>query len=135
MAKKAQSAALATLVSVISVYSADATGAMSIPMGPGFFLVFIALLLVIIAAWLLDGRLVQQIRDVNIRSRLWLDLVAAVRNGCIDLTRVESIPYGETEAERLLRKEAVVAAQFLASRKELAPHLPIFGYCFTLEKA
>ncbi len=133
MAKTAQSAAMATLLTTISVYSADAMGAMKIPMEPEFLALLAALLVVIVAAWLLDHRLVQQLRDVKLRSRLWTDLVDAVRDGCIDPTKLESGRYRETEPERLLRKEAAVAAQFLASEERLAPHLPIFGHCFTLQ--
>lgn len=134
MAKTAQSAAMATLLAAISVYSADAMGAMKIPMEPEFLALFAALLLAIVAAWLLDHRLVQQLRDVKLRSQLWTDLVDAVRHGCIDLAKLESGRYRETEPERLLRKEAAVAAQFLASEERLAPHLPIFGHCFTLQE-
>lgn len=135
MTKKAQSAGIATVLAAISVYSADAAGAVVIPMGRGFLVLFVALLLVSIAAWLIDDRLVQQIRDVRMRSQLWLDLVHAVRQGCIDVTQLHASSCDETEAERLLRKEVAVAAQYQSSEATLAPHLPIFGHCFTLQKA
>ncbi len=132
-ASKARSVAAASVIALISIYSIDAMGAVVIPAAPGFLLLFAALAFPIAIAWLLDYRLVQQLRDIDLRSELWLDLVEAVKRGAVDLAQLEAVPVRETEVELMLRKEARVAAQFLASRNTLVPHLPIFGYCFTLE--
>lgn len=134
-AKKAQSIMAVSLIAAVSVYSVDATGAVSIPAAPGFLVLFLALAFPIMVAWLLERRLIQQLSDINLRSELWLDLVEAVKHGCIDVPQLEFISSHESEVELFLRKEAALAARFLASRRLLVPHLPIFGHCFTLENS
>jgi hypothetical protein len=132
--KMATSAIGATLISGVSIYSADAFGAMSIPLAPGFLLLFVFFFALGIAMWLLDRRLVQQITDLDLRSRLWLDLLDAIKDGCVDVAMLGTASTTETQVEGLLRKEAAVAARFLASKTNMALHLPILGHCFTLEK-
>lgn len=133
--KMAMSAMGAALISGVSVYSADAIGAMSLPLAPGFLLLFVFLLALSMAVWLLDRRLVQQIDDLELRSRLWLDLIDAIKDGCVDISMLETASAAETQVERFLRMEASVAAKFLASRTTQSLHLPILGHCFTLENA
>lgn len=135
MATKAQSVLMTTLVTAVSVYSVDAIGAVTIPAGPGFLVVFCTLLFLAMVAWLIDRRLVQQLNDLDLRSQLWLDLVDAIKDGDIDPALLRPAGPHESEVERFLRKEAAVAARFLTSETKLAPHLPIFGNCFTLENA
>lgn len=132
-AKKAQSILAAILLAAVSAYSIDATGAMSISAGPGY-LAFLGVVAVpAMLLWLLDRRLLQQLRDIDLRSMLWLDLVDAVKHGRIDIAKLAIEATDESDIEGLLRREAAIAARFLTSTKTLAPHLPIFGHCFTLE--
>lgn len=131
--RKAVSILGGSLVAAVSIYSVDAVGAVSLPAGSGFLAFCVAMGLPAIAAWLLDRRLLQQLADIELRSQLWLDLVDAVKHGHVDVPRLQYASPGEGEIELYLRKEAALAARFLASRRTLAPHLPIFGHCFTLE--
>lgn len=132
-ARKAVSLVGCGVIAAASIYSIDATGAVAIPAQPGFVAFFASVALLAMAAWVLDRRLLQQLEDVHLRSRLWLDLVDAVKEGCIDVRRLEMAAGHEGEIERLLRTEAALAWRFLASGRKLALHLPIFGHCFTLE--
>lgn len=132
-ARKAASVMAVGMAIAVSIYSIDAISAVTVPAASGFLVFFVAIAFPITVAWLVERRLVQQLSDINLRSKLWLDLVDAVKHGHIDLTRIESEHPGETEIEAFLRREVAIAARFLASRETLAPHLPIFGHCFTLE--
>lgn len=134
-AKKAQTILGAILLAAVSIHSMDAMGAVSVPAGPGFLALFVAVAVLGMLAWLLDRRLLQQLSDIDLRSKLWLDLVDAVKHGRVDVARLAIEPAKENDIERLLRKEAAIAARFLTSRTALAPHLPIFGHCFTLENS
>lgn len=131
--KRAESVIAASLLAVASLYSVDATGAVNIPVASGFLVLFVAVAFPVTVAWLLDRRMLQQLNDINLRSRLWVDLLDNVRYGRIDVLQLTFCPFDETEVERLLRREAAIAARFLASPSTAAPHLPIFGHCFTLE--
>lgn len=131
--RKALSVLGGSLAAAVSIYSVDAVGAVSLPTGSGFLAFCFAIGLPAIAAWLLDRRLLQQLADIDLRSQLWLDLVDAVKYGHIDVPQLQYASTRESEIELYLRKEAALAAKFLASRRTLAPHLPIFGHCFTLE--
>jgi hypothetical protein len=132
-AKKAQTILGAMLLAAVSVHSMDAMGAVSVPAGPGFLALFVAAAVLGMLIWLLDRRLLQQLSDINLRSKLWLDLVDAVKHDRVDIAALAIEPANEKDIERLLRKEAAIAARFLTSGNTLAPHLPIFGHCFTLE--
>lgn len=133
-ARKAVSVIAAGLAAAASIYSVDTAGAMGIlPAAPGFLTFFATVAVPTAVAWLLDRRLLQQLGDIRLRSQLWLDLVEAVRDGCIDVPQLEFPPRRETDVESFLRREAILAARFLASRRTLTPHLPILGHCFTLE--
>lgn len=134
-ARQAASVIAIGMAIAVSIYSIDAISAVSIPAASGFLVLFVAIAFPMTAAWLIERRLVQQLSDINLRSQLWLDLVDAVKHGHIDLTRIESAHPDETEIEAFLRKEVAIAARFLASKRTLAPHLPIFGHCFTLENS
>lgn len=133
--RKAQRILGAALLVAVSVYSIDAISAMGAPAEPGFLAVFGALSVSGIVLWLLDRRLLQQLRDIDLRSTLWLDLIDAVKHGRIDVAGLATEPAHEGDIVRLLRKEAAIAARFLTSSNTLAPHLPIFGHCFTLENS
>ncbi|HEX8963637.1 MAG TPA: hypothetical protein VF801_11595 [Rhodocyclaceae bacterium] len=133
--KKAQTVLGGVLLVAVSVYSIDAISAMGVPAEPGFLAVFAALAVSGILLWLLDRRLLQQLRDIDLRSMLWLDLIDAVKHGRIDVPALSVEAEDESDVERLLRKEAAIAARFLTSSNTLAPHLPIFGHCFTLENS
>lgn len=134
-ARKAASAIAVGISIAVSIYSVDAIGAVSMPAASGLLVFFVAIAIPMAVAWLLERRLVQQLSDINLRSQLWLDLVDAVTHGHVDLARLESAHSDETEIETFLRKEIAIAARFVASRRTLAPHLPIFGHCFTLENS
>lgn len=132
-AKKMVSVLAVLLALIVSLYSMDAIGAVAgIPSANGYLTLCAAIAFPAAIAWFLDRRLLQQLSDIDLRSRLWLNLVDAVKHGCVDLERLESPTAVEGEIERLLRKEIAIAARFLASRKTLAPQLPLFGHCFTL---
>lgn len=135
VARNARSVIAAGLLAAVSIYSVDATGAMAITAGSGILLFLAAIALPAVVAWLLDRRLLQQLQDIHLRSELWLDLVDAVKHDHIDVAQLGTRQPSETEIEMFLRREAALAARFLASRKTLAPHLPIFGHCFTLENS
>lgn len=132
-ARKAVSVLVLAVAAAVSIYSMDAVSAVGVPAASGIVLLFIAIAIPTTIAWLLDCRLTQQLNDIDLRSKLWLDLVDAVKHGHIDLAEIGSVRSDETEIESFLRQEIAVAAQFLASRNTLAPHLPLFGHCFTLE--
>jgi hypothetical protein len=127
------SVAAGSLLAAVSVYSVDAIAAMRSATSPGFLAFAAAIAVPAAVAWLLDRRLVQQLGDIRLRSHLWLDLVDAVRHGCVDVPNLGVVVGPEGEVMRYLRQEAAQAARFLASRKTLIPHLPILGHCFTLQ--
>ncbi|HEX8987098.1 MAG TPA: hypothetical protein VF816_03990 [Rhodocyclaceae bacterium] len=132
-AKKAESILAGVLIAAVSIYSVDATGAMSIPAAPGFLVLVLAVAVPAMAAWLLDRRLIQQLNDIDLRSNLWIELVSAIKHGRVDTSQLECGTPSENPIERLLRRETAIAAQFVASKNPRSPHLPIFGRCFTLQ--
>lgn len=132
-ARKAASVLATALLVAVSVYSVDAISGAGIPAASGLLTFFLAIAIPVTLAWLVDRRLVQQLGNIDLRSRLWLDLVDAVKHGCVDLSLIESVSSAETEIESFLRREISIAARFLSSNRRMAPHLPLFGYCFTLE--
>ncbi|MDO8945154.1 MAG: hypothetical protein Q7U75_18375 [Desulfobacterales bacterium] len=133
-ARNAQQVMTGTVLTIITIYSADAAGAMAVPGGPNLLLVIAAGLLILAAAWILNYRLTQQLYDVKARAHLWLDLVDAVRRGCVARDALAGFSRPASEVEELLRQEAALAARCVDSRGKFEPHLPVFGNCFDLKR-
>ena len=134
MARKALALMTLSVLATVLIYSVDAIGAAASQGGAGLFSVSV-LLLILTGIWILDRRLAQQYRDARLQAFVWNELVAAVRQGCVDLSRLEPSRPGETEVEGLLRNELDVVAQYLASQENLELHLPLFNDSITLTKA
>lgn len=134
-ARNAQQVTAGTMLAIITIYSADAAGAMAVPGGPNLLLILAAGLLILAAAWILNYRLTQQLHDVKARAHLWLDLVEAVKRGCVERDALNSFSRPASEVEELLRQETALAARCVDSHGKFEPHLPVFGNCFDLRRA
>lgn len=134
MARKAMTIMTMAMSAAVLIYSVNAAGAVASQGGTGLLSVSV-FLLVLTGIWLLDRRLAQQFRDAKLQAFVWNELVAAVRQGCVDLSRFEPSRSSETEVEGLLRNELDVVAQYLASQGNLELHLPLFNDGITLTKA
>lgn len=135
MAKKALAMMMGSVLTAVLIYSVDAAGASADPAGSGFMITATVFLLVLTALWMLDRRLAQQFRDARLQALVWSDLVAAVRQGWVDLALIETGAPFETVVEELLRRELLVVVQYLKAQEGFELHLPVFNEGITLTQA
>ena len=134
-ARTARNMMAGTLLFVIVLYGTNAAGAAGISDNDGILALLAATVLAMTGIWIIDRRLVQQIRDAKLRSQYWLSLVDTVRRGELKPALLGRNSPQEPTLEKLLRKDAATAARFIAASGSLEPCLPFYRRCIGLRKA